>query len=59
MKLSCSNHFVTMNRWSAIAARLLGRTDNDIKNARHTHLKKRLKLTNLIEESKKRKVQPK
>ncbi|CAA3011209.1 myb-related Myb4-like [Olea europaea subsp. europaea] len=30
------------NRWSVIAARLPGRTDNEIKNVWHTHLKKRL-----------------
>ncbi|XP_058091893.1 transcription factor MYB4-like [Magnolia sinica] len=30
------------NRWSAIAARLPGRTDNEIKNFWHTHLKKQL-----------------
>lgn len=29
-------------RWSAIAANLPGRTDNEIKNFWHTHLKKRL-----------------
>lgn len=31
-----------MHRWSAIAARLPGRTDNEIKNYWHTHLKKRV-----------------
>lgn len=30
------------NRWSAIAAQLPGRTDNEIKNVWHTSLKKRL-----------------
>ncbi|KAM7278625.1 hypothetical protein ACFE04_005759 [Oxalis oulophora] len=30
------------NRWSVIAAKLPGRTDNEIKNVWHTHLKKRL-----------------
>ncbi|KAL9318619.1 hypothetical protein ACSQ67_015136 [Phaseolus vulgaris] len=29
------------NRWSAIAAKLAGRTDNEIKNVWNTHLKKR------------------
>ncbi|KAG6403048.1 hypothetical protein SASPL_135265 [Salvia splendens] len=29
-------------RWSVIASRLPGRTDNEIKNIWHTHLKKRL-----------------
>ncbi|CAN6834041.1 unnamed protein product [Brassica oleracea var. botrytis] len=35
-------HEVLGNRWSAIAAKLPGRTDNEIKNVWHTHLKKRL-----------------
>ncbi|KAD6453287.1 hypothetical protein E3N88_07992 [Mikania micrantha] len=30
------------NRWSLIATKLPGRTDNEIKNVWHTHLKKRL-----------------
>ncbi|KAM7275173.1 hypothetical protein ACFE04_017039 [Oxalis oulophora] len=34
------------NRWSAIAAKLPGRTDNEIKNHWHTTLKKRLKEQN-------------
>ncbi|CAN1180839.1 Transcription factor MYB14 [Linum perenne] len=35
-------HHTLGNRWSAIAAKLPGRTDNEIKNVWHTHLKKRL-----------------
>ncbi|GMH27977.1 hypothetical protein Nepgr_029820 [Nepenthes gracilis] len=31
------------NRWSIIAANLPGRTDNEIKNVWHTHLKKRIR----------------
>ncbi|KAF2322779.1 hypothetical protein GH714_030643 [Hevea brasiliensis] len=36
-------HEMLGNRWSAIATRLPGRTDNEKKNVWHTHLKKRLK----------------
>lgn len=40
------------SRWSAIAARLPGRTDNEIKNIWHTHLKKKLKYYQSSQDSK-------
>ncbi|KAG5616458.1 hypothetical protein H5410_016282 [Solanum commersonii] len=37
------------NRWAAIAGKLPGRTDNEVKNFFHTHLKKHLGQNNIID----------
>ncbi|XP_020239217.1 transcription factor MYB4 [Cajanus cajan] len=41
-------HQILGNRWSAIAASLPGRTDNEIKNFWHTHLKKRIEKSGVL-----------
>ncbi|KAK9287857.1 hypothetical protein L1049_016299 [Liquidambar formosana] len=45
-------HEILGNKWSAIAARLPGRTDNEIKNVWHTHLKKKLKQNQAAQDTK-------
>ncbi|KAK7243067.1 hypothetical protein RIF29_37851 [Crotalaria pallida] len=49
-------HEMLGNRWSAIAAKLSGRTDNEIKNVWHTTLKKRLLKTNQLNSDTKNRV---
>ncbi|KAK4285682.1 hypothetical protein QN277_002350 [Acacia crassicarpa] len=42
-------HETLGNKWSKIASELPGRTDNEIKNVWHTHLKKKLLLKNSLD----------
>lgn len=43
-------------RWSAMAAKLPGRTDNEIKNVWHTHIKKKLQNYRYTRDSKRQKI---
>ncbi|KAG8370415.1 hypothetical protein BUALT_Bualt14G0114500 [Buddleja alternifolia] len=49
-------HEMLGNRWSAIAAKIPGRTDNEIKNVWHTHLKKKIKNYQSSQDSKRRTI---
>ncbi|GLJ46474.1 hypothetical protein SUGI_0979440 [Cryptomeria japonica] len=44
-KIIIDAHALLGNRWSHIASMLPGRTDNEIKNFWHTHLKKKIKVS--------------